>query len=264
MTETKPLFSIIVVTFNAENSIEKTITSIRKQNFPDYEILIKDAESKDNTLKKIPKDEKIKVISCKDSGIYDGMNQAIELASGKYIIFMNSGDNFHSDDVLFELNRFLTEHYDMIYGNWYRDGQLFVSPTVLSASYLFRHPLCHQAICYDRETILNCGKYNLSYKMCADYDLNLRLFFLNSHIGHIDIPICDYEGGGTSEEKKNKKMVSKEFKQIRKMNYPNGIYIIEGIKWRLTFPRLRIFMIERSKNTIINKMYYYIQNKWNT
>lgn len=87
-------FSILVVTLNAEKEIDATIESIQAQSYQNYEVVIKDGLSKDNTLKHIPKDDRYKVYSQRDTSVYDGMNQAIECASGEYIIFLNAGDAF--------------------------------------------------------------------------------------------------------------------------------------------------------------------------
>ena len=96
----KPYFSVIIVSFNASNTIEKTIQSVLAQSFTDYEIVVKDAVSTDDTLRYIPQNDKIAVYSEKDGGIYDGMNTAIKYAKGKYLIFLNCGDCFADNEVL--------------------------------------------------------------------------------------------------------------------------------------------------------------------
>ena len=93
----KPFFSIVVVSLNAETTIAKTINSVLKQTCEDYEIIVKDGLSKDNTIKNIPQSEKIKVYEKADKSIYDAMNQGIEYANGKFICFLNCGDYFADD-----------------------------------------------------------------------------------------------------------------------------------------------------------------------
>ena len=82
-------FSVITVCFNAKDKLKNTLENILSEDFDDYEIIVKDGLSTDGSLDFIPKDEKIKVFSEKDSGIYDAMNKAVEKASGEYVIFMN-------------------------------------------------------------------------------------------------------------------------------------------------------------------------------
>ena len=79
-------FSIITVSLNAETLIERTLSSILKQSFSDYEIIIKDGMSIDQTIQYIPDDTRIKVYVKPDNGIYDAMNQAIDKSSGDYLI----------------------------------------------------------------------------------------------------------------------------------------------------------------------------------
>ena len=70
MTKQSVFFSIIVASYNAEDTIEGTIRSVLNQSFTDYEIIVKDGASKDQTLSKIPDSDKIRVFSSVDGGIY--------------------------------------------------------------------------------------------------------------------------------------------------------------------------------------------------
>ena len=93
--------SIITVVLNDHHNIEKTIQSILNQNIK-LEYIVVDGSSTDGTLEIIEKykDNIDILISQKDSGIYNAMNKAIEMASGEWICFMNSGDVFYSTSVL--------------------------------------------------------------------------------------------------------------------------------------------------------------------
>ncbi|MGL5893430.1 MAG: glycosyltransferase, partial [Bacteroidales bacterium] len=94
-----PRFSIITVTYNAGQLLERTIESVLAQTSFNYEYIILDGQSKDNTLEIIKKYEHHinKWISEPDNGIYDAMNKAIDIARGEYILFLNAGDTFHSE-----------------------------------------------------------------------------------------------------------------------------------------------------------------------
>ena len=91
-----PFFSIITVVFNGENEIEKTINSVLNQSFDDFEYIIIDGKSTDKTLSKIKKydDNRIKVISESDNGIYDAMNKGLKIVKGKVVGILNCGDLF--------------------------------------------------------------------------------------------------------------------------------------------------------------------------
>ena len=98
-----PLFSIITVTWNAQATIGRTMASVTEQSCTDYEHLIIDGLSTDDTLKIVGAKgdkERVKVVSQKDTGIYDAMNKGIGLARGQYLIFLNSGDCFHDKNTL--------------------------------------------------------------------------------------------------------------------------------------------------------------------
>ena len=106
-------FSIIVVCLNEGEKLHKTVQSILDQTEEDYEIIIKDGGSADGSVEKLltaASNGRIKIYREKDSGIYDAMNQAVKHASGEYIFFLNCGDYFYQEDVLFRIKQFIEEN----------------------------------------------------------------------------------------------------------------------------------------------------------
>ena len=112
-------FTIVTVCLNSENTIEKTLLSVANQTYKEFEYIVVDGESKDDTLKIINKYKKsiTKLVSEKDNGIYDAMNKGIDLANNEWICFLNSGDFFKDKHVLEKL-------YDVIKKN---DASIFYS-----------------------------------------------------------------------------------------------------------------------------------------
>ena len=98
----KPLISIITVVFNGEKYLEETIQSVINQTYSNVEYIIIDGGSSDGTLDIIKKyEERIDYwVSEKDRGIYDAMNKGIDVASGKWLNFMNGGDEFYDNKVI--------------------------------------------------------------------------------------------------------------------------------------------------------------------
>ena len=102
----KPFFSIVVVALNPGERLKKTLDSIGNQTFTDYEVILKDGGSTDDSLEKLKQDgyfenkNQIVIQQKKDESIYDGMNQAVSLVTGRYVLFLNCGDYFYSDRVL--------------------------------------------------------------------------------------------------------------------------------------------------------------------
>ena len=80
-------FSIIVVCLNAGEKLHSTLKSILEQTETDYEVVIKDGGSTDGSTEQVMQDEKIRLITQKDKGIYDAMNQAVGYAGGEYFFF---------------------------------------------------------------------------------------------------------------------------------------------------------------------------------
>ena len=112
------LFSIITVTYNAEQVLPPTLKSVNEQSFRDFEYLVIDGASTDATLQLV-NDAAITgtvVWSEPDKGLYDAMNKAIDRARGQYLIFLNAGDAFASPEALALIARYAKDSPDVIYG----------------------------------------------------------------------------------------------------------------------------------------------------
>lgn len=166
--------SVITVSYNAVNCIEKTIQSVISQNISDFEYIVIDGASNDGTraILETYKTFITKCISEPDSGIYDAMNKAISLAEGDYCIFMNAGDTFASSHVLKDVLPVLGS-YDIYNGNaiyikdkkirWYRKAQKDIS-----LPFFYKSSICHQAT-FIRTSLLKKYKYDESLRMVSDW-----------------------------------------------------------------------------------------------
>ena len=92
-----PKFSIVTVCYNAGDKLYNTINTALAQTYDNFEIIVKDGMSKDDSLSKVLADARIKVIQTPDKGIYDAMNQALEHITGDYVYFLNCGDSFYNE-----------------------------------------------------------------------------------------------------------------------------------------------------------------------
>lgn len=197
----KVLFSIITCTYNAEDTLERTILSVREQSFEGAEHIIVDGSSKDGTLALVEKYNNgfSLVISEKDKGLYDAMNKGINAANGEYLIFLNAGDKFHDADTLQRVAGQLKGDEDVIYGetalvdrngNFMRMRRL-KAPEILDwRSFKEGMLVCHQAF-WARRTIAVKTPYDLTYKYSADVDWCIRVMkqsrvLYNSHETLID------------------------------------------------------------------------------
>lgn len=222
----KPFFSIITVSLNAEGIIKQTIESALNQSFSDFEIIVKDGLSTDNTLSELPSDSRIKVYSQKDCGIYDAMNQAVTLASGKYLYFLNCGDCFADDLILESVFLHIKEQSEespfIVYGDYRRKELYCKQPNHISAFYLFRTPLNHQSMFFSEKVFSEIGNYDASMKIYADYDLTLSVFKKGCTFSHIDKVICQYMGDGVSENRKYREIKKKEHNEAIRRHYSNA------------------------------------------
>jgi glycosyltransferase involved in cell wall biosynthesis len=112
--------SIITITFQAEAYIQRTLDSVHAQgNRDQFEYIIVDGNSRDKTLNLI-QNASIKpdvLISENDQGIYDAMNKGLAKATGEYVMFMNAGDEFASDDTLKTILNHLSKNPDVLYSD---------------------------------------------------------------------------------------------------------------------------------------------------
>ena len=100
--ENQPLVSVITPCYNMEKFVTETVNSVRNQTYPHWEMLIVSDASTDRTaeiLKSLAEqDERIKItINSHHSGIADARNQAIQMAQGHYLAFLDSDDLWHPD-----------------------------------------------------------------------------------------------------------------------------------------------------------------------
>lgn len=180
--ENMSFYSIIIPTFNSSDTLKACLESLVLQSYGDFEVIIEDGFSEDNTLElaKAFGDSRIRIFSEPDRGVYDAMNKAVSRALGKWLLFIGSDDTLYSDHVLEEMKVYLDKtDAGMVYGDvkiagngpWAKDGEIYRGETPLTT--LFVSNICHQAICYSREIFNNRIPYHTDYRVCADYDFNL-------------------------------------------------------------------------------------------
>lgn len=192
-------YSIIIPTYNSGKVIRRCLDSVISQTYKDFEILVMDGGSNDDTcaIAKSFKDNRINVFSEPDKGIYDAMNKGIDKSTGGWLYFLGSDDYLYNKDVLKDVEKFLTEGYDIVYGdvesNLPESNRGEWSLEFLDAN------RCHQAIFYNRRFFGQHLRYNLRYHVLADFDMNLR-WFLNKRYKHKYVPIVIsyYSDGGYS------------------------------------------------------------------
>ncbi len=208
----KPLFTVVTITLNNLSGLQKTYKSIQNQSFENFEWLIIDGESTDGTIdflksqKSNPSSPFItRYTSEKDTGIYDAMNKGIQYAYGKYIIFMNAGDEFATPKTLENIAPHTEKSPDFIYGDALEPDKNGKNSTLKKAKQykklpwgMFTH---HQAMIYNRQTIQTSKiRYSLLYDIASDYDFTARFLIKSKKIIYIPHPFCIFEQGGISQQ----------------------------------------------------------------
>ena len=256
--------SIITINYNNAEGLRKTLASVAYQTFRDFEHIIVDGGSTDDSVEVIreyadklaspkssPKGKdfntadysslpfregagvgyQVRWISEPDKGIYNAMNKGIEIAlgrrvvnsfnrsefvedknkgikmaSGEYLLFLNSGDRLVNNNVL---QNVIDENFteDIIYGKQLidKDGELvtmqFYKPEELSFSAFLKSTLPHQCT-FIRATLFNqIGLYNENNKIVSDWEWNLlALFRWNVSLREIDVPVALYDTNGISSD----------------------------------------------------------------
>lgn len=198
------IFSIVTVSYNAGQLIEQTINSVVNQTFTDYEYLIIDGLSTDNTVEIIKRySENISYwISERDDGVYNAMNKAITKCSGKWILFLNAGDVFTDQNVLSNISKYCDLDVDFICGNRHRvniHGHKFLERAgPLKESY-FKEVVFHQSL-FTRRTLFSLRPYNEAYKLAADYEYVLYAIKKNCRFKFVNVCISDFLEGGLSRQ----------------------------------------------------------------
>ena len=186
--------SVITVTFNSAKTVRDTIESILKQQYKDYEYLVIDGGSKDETVEIIKEYEpkfggKMRWVSERDKGMYDGINKGIRMATGDVVGIINSDDFYHRTDIFSVIAKAFEEHPEMqaIYGD-----VRFVNPDNLEKTvryyssknwrpwrFRFGFMPAHPSFFTYKENFEKYGYYQYDYHIAADYELLIRHLYTN-------------------------------------------------------------------------------------
>jgi len=225
-----PLVSIITVVRNDAANLLRTIQSIAPYKNDRVEYVIVDGASTDDTLKvaELHREMIDVLVSEPDKGIYDAMNKGIDLAHGKFLLFLNAGDELTAE--LTAMVDMAPENSVLIYGKTTMinpDGTFdYIKGKRLKSiqRFLKGMPLCHQAILYRREVI---GHYDIDFKVMSDRVLTYNI--LNKHglkrTYFVDQIMATYYQGGISGNYGDEFLAAEAEKFFRSVGKTHYIYI---------------------------------------
>ena len=223
-----PFFSIVTVVYNSEKLIQETIDSIANQSDHDYEYIVIDGNSTDATLNIIRANaDKIDYWQSEtDKGLYDAMNKALNIAKGKYIVFINSGDRLNNSQVLANIKSRnidadvyfgetnLIDHLGNILGTRSELSTRKLPAKLTWKSFQKGMLVSHQSILV--RTSL-APKFNTQYRCSADIDWVIAILKKSKIIVNANLTISQYLVGGYSLQ--NSKLAWKERFQIYLKHY---------------------------------------------
>lgn len=217
-----PKLSVITIVYNNFRDIERTIRSVVNQSYPHIEYIIIDGASTDGTLGVVQgyADRIAHIVSEPDKGIYDAMNKGLALASGDYVLFMNSGDELYDADTVSAV--FASgDGADIYYGEtelfdeaWNSLGlrRHAAPPRFDWRGFRYGMNICHQAI-YVRRSI--AGPYDLRYALSADVDWVIRVAKKAQTIVNTQRLVAKYLVGGLSK-KRHRQSLKERFQILAK------------------------------------------------
>ena len=218
----KPKLTVITVVYNNARDIERTLLSVSNQTYSNIEYIVIDGASTDGTLDIINnyKDRLSKIISEPDKGIYDAMNKGLALATGDYVLFMNSGDELYSPQTVVEVFAAATDA-DIYYGEteMINDKGESLGQRRHKAperfnwrSFKYGMNVSHQAI-YIKRSIVE--PYDPQYQLSADIDWIIRAAKKAKSIVNVHQYVAKFLVGGTSKAK-HRQSLQERFKIMQR------------------------------------------------
>lgn len=193
--------TVVTVCRNVLESLKKTVDSVLVQKYDRLDYVIIDGASSDGTLQYLESisDSRVRFVSEPDKGIYDAMNKGIGLAQGEFVIFMNAGDTFFSDDVI---GRFFPTYSDsdVVYGSVVKNGIVKPAENPHNGHRMY---FCHQCV-FTRIECLKQFPFDISHRMSADFKQFKQLFKAGAKFTRTDIPVADFDTSGVSNVQRSK------------------------------------------------------------
>ena len=230
--------SVVTVTRNDYDQLKITLDTVRKNNSLEFEYIVIDGNSDDETKKLVENNlDLIDIfLSEKDNGIYHAMNKGLKIASGKFILFLNSGDRIlNLSKVIKDINNFSqNEKKILLYASefsWSESMSKIITPHFSFCTM----PTSHQAMIFPND-IAKQLEYNLSYKYSADYDLYLRILKQNNFLfeAYEDVIVKTAPVGFTSNS------IFDYLKECYKINLKYNSKSLSIIRFLLELTKLQI------------------------
>lgn len=202
--------SIVTVSYNAEETLARTLESVASQTYPNVEHILVDGGSTDTSMLIAEKVGKHLTVSLSepDRGIYDAMNKGLALATGDVITFLNADDYYDSDDIVMEVaERIIAQQLDFLTGNvaYFKSGsrgrviRVYDSGRFRIQKLAFGLMPAHPALFIRRDIVVKVGGFNAEYLIAGDFELVARILTQQKiRLGHFPKVLVKMQLGGIS------------------------------------------------------------------
>lgn len=232
-----PKISVIIATYNSGKTLQGALNSVINQSFQEWECVIVDGVSKDDTLdiikKYAKKDIRIKWKSESDKGIYDAMNKGVTQAVGEWIFVLGSDDELLPDG-LKAFEEYMDEA-DLIYGNFigiYPSGNTYNGISKPLSALPKCMPASHQAMLMKKNLIDECGGFDLSFRSRADNNLVTKAFVNGYQFKRIDAYISKVRLDGFSSTRWDTiSQIHRILRDNHAVKYPYLWALYYGTRW---------------------------------
>lgn len=226
------LITLITINFNNAEGLSRTIESVLRQSYTDFEYIIVDGASTDGSediicqYESMPMKCSLKYLSETDTGIYNAMNKGIGMATGDYLLFINSGDELADNMVIENIRKTLLPATELASGGLIlidkKGSQQLLPPAELTLSYCINAGLTHPNTVIRKSLFEKYGFYNENNKIVSDWEFFLIAAGLNScNYQQLNFNIAKFYEDGISS--KNKDLVESEMQSVIKRLVPESI-----------------------------------------
>lgn len=201
-------FSVIVPAYNAEQTIKKCINSVIKQTYKEWEVIVVNDGSSDNTLQILNEmSEDIIIVNTKNGGVSSARNKGLDVSTGEYVLFLDADDYLPIDTLeIYIKNIKESEEPDIIFGGFYkvyRQKQSVCFPAETDgvfdktverkdfSPYISRFAGTVWGKCYKRELIQNI-RFDEELSLCEDAEFNYRVFQVAERMSYVKKTIYNY------------------------------------------------------------------------
>ncbi|PQB03883.1 glycosyltransferase family 2 protein [Aureitalea marina] len=208
-----PSISVITINFNDSAGLKRTLDSVFSQSYSNLESVVIDGGSTDSSAQVIQSriNEIGKWVSEPDRGIYNAMNKGIKLATGDFILFLNSGDVFTTDESLAKFVQHPNFKGDIIYGDYNFGQGEKLYPDRPSLYFLFKSSLPHQSTLFKADVFERVGLYNEEYKITSDREFYIKALVRGDiEFSHVDVALTTFDQEGISNDPNSRALKQEE------------------------------------------------------